>query len=130
MLFKSESNCFVKALEANKVFSKTEIGGIINRRITGDALLPNDGRLEIIIKPHNSMESGQDKRFIQKKEVLDRKPSFTYVGFYTIKPEMAKNLALFGRPFRKPRGNGRKSPVKGKTNKYWTSKIIPAWFQF
>ena len=76
------------------------------------------------------MESGQNKLFVQKKEVLDRKPSFTYVEFFTIKPEIAKNLALFGRPFRRPRGNGRKSFSKEKTNKYWASPIIPAWFQF
>ena len=91
--------------------------------------MSNDGTLEIIINQH-SMEASQSKRFIQKKEELNGKPSFTYVGFFTIKPEMAKNLALFGRPYRKPRGNVRKSLTKEKTNKYWKSKILPTWFQF
>ena len=107
------------------MFSKKEIGSILNPRLTGDALLPNDGSLEIFVN-----QPGHNKQFIQKEEVLDRKPSFTYVGFYAIKPEMARNLALFGRPYRRPRGKGRKSLAKKKTNKYWTSKTIPAWFQF
>ena len=98
------------------MFYKKEIATILNPRVTGDNLQPND-RLEIIINPHNLMESGQNKLVIQKKEVLDRKPSFTYVEFFTIKPEIAKNLALFGRPFRRPRGNGRKLFSKEKTNK-------------
>ena len=77
------------------------------------------------------MESGQNQLFPEMKEVVDRKPSFTYVEFFTIRPEIAKNLALFGRPFRRPRGeNGRKSLAKEKSNKFRKSQIIPAWFQF
>ena len=110
------------------MFSKKEIGSILNPK--RDNPQANDRSSEIIINPHSLMESGHIKPFIQKKEVLDRKPTFTYVEFFTIKPEMAKNLALLGRPFRRPRGNGRKSLSKEKTNKYWKSQIIPAWFEF
>ena len=112
------------------MFFKKEIGSILNPGVLGDNSEPDEKSLEIITNPHNLMPSAQNKLFIQKKEVLDRKPSFTYVEFFTIKPEIAKNLALLGRPFRRPRGNGRKSLAKEKTNKYWKSQIIPAWFQF
>ena len=111
------------------MFPEKEIGSILNPRVTG--VKSNERSLEIIIKPHNLMESGQKQLFLEKQEVEERKPSFTYVEFFTIRPEMAKNLALFGRPFRRPRGgNGRKSLAKGKSNKYRKSQIIPALFQF
>ena len=105
---------------------KKEIVSILKPRVTGAKT--NERSLEIVIKPHHLMESAQNQLFLEKKELVDRKPSFTYVEFFTIRPELAKNLALFGRPFRRPRGgNGRKSLAKDKSNKYG---MIPAWFQF
>ena len=83
----------------------------------------NYGNVDITIDPQNLKDFGDNKNVFP-----DETPSYTYFSVYSIKPEMARNLANLGRPFRKPVGVPSQSSSKNNPNKFWKNFIIPSWF--
>merc|ERR1711936_331955 len=96
---------------------------ILNSRLGGYP--DGDGDFEIVIIPQK-LESRQNKIIMSKKNVDDESPNYTYVNVFSIKPEMARNLAIFGRPFRSSVRDRSKSSTKNEQNK-WRGLDIPAW---
>ena len=74
---------------------------------------------DITINPHKLQDFELDNNLF-----LEEEPSYTYLTVYSVKPEIARNLAKLGRPL----ASRRKPSRKEKPNKFWKNLFIPTWF--